>query len=313
MTSPKAIVFGPTGGVGSAAALSAQKHGAKVFLAMRNTEKPIPGVSSQQEQSLGFERVQADLTQPDTISAAVTKTGAKHAFIYLNFGTTDGMKPIIQALKASGIEFVVFLSSYSVQGDDISKIPPEEIIPFAHASVELNLEAIFGPKGYMAIRPAFFASNAHWWAKMVPTGEVKLLQPEAKFDWIVPSDIGTVAGAFLAEGLSYQGNQKNYQYLLGAEHLSLQDAVKIAAKAVGKEVKVTAVDEEGGVKMFSESGTPEPVSKYLVKVMIRESQESKTTKQQKEELGATGAIEKFGGIPSTSFSDWVNQNKEIFT
>lgn len=313
MASPKVIVFGPTGGVGSATALSAQKHGAKVVLAMRNTQKSIPGLSSQQEQSLGFERVQADLTQPETISAAVTKTGAKHAFIYLNFGANDGMEPTIKALKAAGIEFVVFLSSYSVQGDDISKIPPEEIIPAAHAQVELKLEAIFGPKGYFSVRPAYFASNAHWWAKEVPTGEVKLFQPQVKFDWIVPSDIGAVTGAFLAKGLSHQGNQKNFVYLLGAEELSQQDAVKIAAKVVGKEVKLTEVDEETAVKLFVENHTPEPVARYLVKILVRQSQLTKTLAEDKEELGAVGAIEKYGGIPSSRFSQYVEQNKELFT
>ena len=99
----KTIIFGPTGHVGSATARAAQQHGAKVFLAMRNPEKRIPHLSVEQEQAAGFERIQADLTKPDTIRAAVTKTGAKHAFIYTVFSTADNMRSSIEALKSAGI------------------------------------------------------------------------------------------------------------------------------------------------------------------------------------------------------------------
>ena len=38
------IIFGPTGAVGTAAAREAGKRGAKVWLAMRDTNKKIPGL-----------------------------------------------------------------------------------------------------------------------------------------------------------------------------------------------------------------------------------------------------------------------------
>lgn len=43
------IVFGPTGHVGSAAARTAQQGGAKVVLALRDTLRPIPGLTLEQE------------------------------------------------------------------------------------------------------------------------------------------------------------------------------------------------------------------------------------------------------------------------
>jgi NAD(P)-dependent dehydrogenase (short-subunit alcohol dehydrogenase family) len=117
MTTIKTIVFGPTGNVGFAAARGAQQHGAKVFLAMRDPRKPIPSLSAEQEAQGGFERVQADLTKPETIAMAVNQTGAKHAFIYVTFGTSDNMRSSIMALKSAGIKFVVFLSSDGIQSD----------------------------------------------------------------------------------------------------------------------------------------------------------------------------------------------------
>ena len=113
--SRKVIVFGPTGAVGSATARTAAELGSHVVLAMRNIEKSIPGLDAAAEKQGSFERVQADLTQPDTVRDAVTKTGAKYAFIYLAHGSPDHMKSTIVALKDAGVVEVMFLSSFTIQ------------------------------------------------------------------------------------------------------------------------------------------------------------------------------------------------------
>jgi len=114
MPSTKTLIFGATGAVGSAAARTAHGHGAEVILASRGISKPIPRLTSTQEQAGGFKRVQADLLNPDSVRAAVTKSGAKHAFIYAALQSTDYMRATVEALKSAGIEFVVFLSSSSI-------------------------------------------------------------------------------------------------------------------------------------------------------------------------------------------------------
>lgn len=106
MACTTAIIFGPTGHVGSAAARTAQQLGAEVVLALRDTRKPVPGLTLEQEKAGGFKRVQADLTKPETVNAAVQMTGAKRAFIYLAYDTTDHMTHTIEALKISGIELL---------------------------------------------------------------------------------------------------------------------------------------------------------------------------------------------------------------
>jgi hypothetical protein len=69
------IVFGPTGSVASVVTRTAQENGAKVVLAMRDTQKPIPGLSIEQERKGGFERIQADLNNADSVAAAVKLFG----------------------------------------------------------------------------------------------------------------------------------------------------------------------------------------------------------------------------------------------
>jgi uncharacterized protein YbjT (DUF2867 family) len=307
MTTSNTIIFGPTGKVGSVAARSAHQHGAKVFLAMRDPQKSIPGLSPEQEQAGGFERVQADLTKPETIHAAVTKTGAKRAFIYIVFGSPDNLRSSLEALKSAGIEFVVFLSSATVQGDARS-MPPTNFVAWAHAQVEVGLEETFGADGFVAVRPAYFATNALWWKGMVREGEVKVPFPEAKLDWITPGDIGRVCGALLAAGGGTDG--QNAVPLVGPELVSQRDAVGIIGRAVGRDIKVTELDEEEGLDMYVNGyGLPEPVGKQLID-MLRKREESVEFYKGLEE--AAGNVRKHTGGPPTKLQEWVDEHKQEF-
>jgi uncharacterized protein YbjT (DUF2867 family) len=310
------IIFGPTGHVGSAAARAAQQHGAKVYLAMRNPEKRIPRLSIEQEQVAGFERIQADLTKPDTIRAAVTKTGAKHAFIYVAFSTANSMRSSIEALKSAGIEFVVLLSSSAVQSesiDDLKRIPQSNFVAYVHAQVEINLTEIFGHRGFVAVRPGYFASNSMQWKTMIGAGEVKILYPDVKFDWISPEDIGRVCGALAAGGLQ-AAREQNAISLYGPELISLRNAVAIMGRVFGKNIKVTELDEQGGLEAMKASGIPEPVAKHLVKVLRRkmglEESDELSFDQVYEE--ARDNVFQYSGNMPMRFEQWTAENKHEF-
>lgn len=233
MSTKQVIIFGPTGNVGSVVALDAHEQGAKVFLAMRDPKKPIPCLSLDEEQKGGFERVQADLTKPETITAAVKKTGATRAFIYRVSGN---MKSSIVALKSAGIEYVVFLSSDAISGD-IRKVPSSNPIPWSHAQVEVQLDDIFGRDGYAAVRPGMFATNCLWWKSMVRQGEVKIAYPSAAFHYITPEDMGRVSGTLLVRGLqAVHEPEKNVVRICGPELLSFRDAIEMIGKVIGKSI-----------------------------------------------------------------------------
>lgn len=291
------IVFGPTGKVGSVAALTAKGCGSKVFLAMRDTKKPTPSLD-------GFEKVEADLSKPETVAAAVKKTGAKRAFIYMVMGGSDNMKSTIEALKSGGIEYVVFLSSGSVKGD-IRKIPKTPVIPWLHAQVEVNLEEIYG-NNFVAVRPLYFATNSFWWKKMIQAGEVKMAYPEAKLDWISNGDIGRTCGMFLAGKL---GGHRDV-FLVGPELVSMEDAVGIIAESLGKKVKVVKVDEkEDTEQLMANSGMPEPMARNVVVDVWKAAAEGKLYDESYHE--AVKNFAKFVGSP-TSFPAWVAENKSEF-
>ena len=309
MASRKVIVFGPTGAIGSAAARTAEELGAKVVLAMRDTEKPIPGLDAGKEKQGSFERVYADLTKPDTVRDAVNTTGAKYAFIYCAHGTPDHMKSTIEALKSAGIDLVVFLSSFMIQGDP-KAIQPSDVIPYVHAQVEINLEEIFGADGFVAVRPGYFASNTRQYKAELEKGEVKIYVPDAKVDCIVPEDIARVCGTILAKGPQ---DEQRAIYLYGAELLSQAESVRILAKALGKNPKIGIADEQEAYKIFvEERGMPGPLAKYMI------SQAGKTDTGHSEVFGSPVSeeqlfnVQKYSGRKATTFEEWVEQNKQMF-
>jgi len=305
----KVIVFGPTGQVGGSTAVSAQQRGAKVYLALRDTNKTIPDLSPEQEKAGGFERVQADLNKPDTISSAVAKTGAKRAFLYLVHGSSDHMKAAITALKSAGIEFVVFLSSYGIRGD-ARDVQPVDYISWAHAQVEINIEASFGPSGYVAVRPGFFDSNILR-TKGFKDGDVRIGYPEAVFDWIATVDIGRVCGGLLLKGPL---PQNHIVELCGPRAMSQADAIGIIGKVLGKDIKITSLNEEETFKDFHEgNGLPEGISRYLASMYKKRVENDDGSFGGPSFKEAQENVAKYGGQPATSFHDWVEANKKKFT
>ncbi|RDW76723.1 NmrA-like family protein [Aspergillus mulundensis] len=312
MSPRKVIVFGATGAVGSAAARTAHSHGAKVFLALRNISKPVPGLSATEEQNAGYERVQADLTQPDTVHDAVSKTGATHAFIYAAMGaSSDHLFSTAEALKTAGIESIVMLSSIGVQGD-LRAIQPDNFSGYAHAQVELSLESVFGSQGYVAVRPAFFANNSLWWQRqIVEDGEVKWAFPDSKFDYISPEDIGAVCGTILAG--AYEGGHESPVCLFGPEiGLSVVDAIEVIGRVINKPVKFTKVSPDEQIQVLVErSGMPEFIARIVTGQFARDS-ENKGEGVGEITPEIRGNVERYLKRPAMRFSEWVELNKDKF-
>lgn len=311
MANNTVIVFGPTGNVASTAAITAHKHGSKVFLAMRDPSKSIPGLSAEEEKQGGYERVQADLSKPDTVSAAVKKSGATRAFFYLAHGMPDHMKSTIEALKQSGINFVVFLSSYTIKERELSDVPASDIIPYIHAQVEINLESIYGKENFVAIRPGYFVTNtAAYWGKGIAQGEVDLVSPDSKQDFITPGDMGRVSGTILANGPK---DGQRHVYLFGPELLQSDKVLAmIQERAVKKPIKVNPVTDEEEIKdVFRKSRFPEHFIKFFAAKM-KEFQGNTGLEERPKYSEGVANVEKYTGVPSQKFEDWLEANKSMF-
>jgi nucleoside-diphosphate-sugar epimerase len=304
------IVFGPTGQVGSLAALTAAEKGAKVWLAMRDTSKDIPGLTKDLENSGHFVRVQADLSQPETVEEAVKTSGAKRAFLYLVHGSPDLLKGTITAMKNGGIEIVVFLSSFTIPTNiGLREVPPAELIPFHHAQVEANLEDTFGADNYVALRPGCFVTNLLAEKDGIVEGEVKLYGGGFEVDNIVPSDIGRVAGNLLVSG---PRNGQKKVYLYGPEITSMHDSIKRIGKALGKDLKITPIAPEERHDKYLAQGMPEVFAKYMVKIFGTKGTDKGNGERFPNYAEGVENVELYTGKQATSLEDWVSTNKSIF-
>ncbi len=312
MAGPITLIFGATGGVGSFVVPVVHEKGAKVVLAVRDLQKPIPGLSADEEKAAGFERVQADLEKPDSVATAVHQTGAKRAFIYALLRSPGLMRASLEALKGAGVEFVVLLSSAGIRGD-ARDVQPDQILPYAHAQAELALEDVFGPQGYVAVRPGFFASNLFWWRDTVKQGHVEVVYPEVRMDYIAPRDIGRVCGSILVEGLKATGGS-NVVPLLGLEAIAGGDAIKMIAAAIGKTVEITPLHDQAAMEwMVQERGLPEPAARYLIDSFKTRAAQAAGGGPDEFTVGlGADTVFKYTGRPAIDLKTWIEENKHQF-
>ncbi|RSL78147.1 hypothetical protein CEP51_008460 [Fusarium floridanum] len=300
--SPRVIIFGASGAVARAAAFEAQKRGAAVFLAMRDTNKAIPGLTPEIEQELGFKRVKADLSDPTSVQDAISQSGATAAFTYIVHAVKDGLRGTLDAMKKSGISHVVLLSSYTLyrHPDAKAAMNSSDFIPAAHAKVEVSL--VEGGLGHTIIRPMYFNSNLKGEAEGFKKGEVKLLNLEAVSDYIAPEDIGSVCGVKLVE---HEAGSEIVP-LCGPDLLTQKQAWEIVAEALGRELTITEISEEEFIAK-KEEVLPSFVAHALAEYFLGDDKARYPEERYKE---ASANIKKYTGRDPIKLSAWIKTHKE---
>nr|POF13550.1 nitrogen metabolite regulation-like protein bik4 [Quercus suber] len=304
------IIFGPTGQIGSVVARTAAELGASVWLAMRDTTKAIPGLTKDLKAAGDFHRIQADLQKPDSVSEAVKTSQAKRAFIYIVHGSPNHMRPTLEALKSAGIEFVVFLSSFTILTDRaLREIPPADMISYVHAQVEANLDDVFGSDQYIAIRPGAFATNLLQQRKQIAAGRVSFHGGKFEQDNITPGDIGRVSGNVLVSG---PRNGQKKVYLYGPEILSRHDSIVRIGKILGKNVEVTVQDPDEARAEYISTGMPEQIANYIIQVHSDAGPDKGAGERFPEYDEGVNNVELYTGRKSASLQDWVEESKAQF-
>jgi uncharacterized protein YbjT (DUF2867 family) len=294
------IIFGPTGATGSAAAAEAAKRGAKVWLAMRDVNKPIKSLD---ESSGHFERIQADLSDSASVKTAIETSKAKAAYLY-QVHAKDAMRATVAALKEGGVEYVVLLSSFTIFPEEKARdVPPEKIIPYFHASVEATIEDA-GLAGTF-LRPGAFAYNTFNQNVNRQVTPWKALIPKALplSDGIVPRDIGRVGGAVLVDRPSTE--KTHIIYLYGPKLLTREQHLQIATQVTGIEIDIEKVVGETYIQSMVKNGIPEFVARYLVKADDGHLNE-KYYGDGKHEEGVAN-VEKYSGTRATTFEEFVKE------
>ncbi|RGP77160.1 hypothetical protein FLONG3_4675 [Fusarium longipes] len=310
MSTTKAIIFGPTGTVGRAAAFEAQSRGANVTLAMRNTQKSIPGLTAQAEKDLGFTRVQADLSDPKSVERAVSESGATVAFSYILFDAEDGLLETYRAMKRAGIKHVVLLSSFCVTENGGAKrsSEAEEILAVVHGKAELALAK--SGIAHTVIRPAYFSSNIQLledWEE-VNSGRLEIAHPEAPFDYLAPEDVGILAGARIVEPPPSPEALVITQ--CGPELLSQREAWRIISEGLGKEIAIREISSEQQEKKLKARGFPDAMVKSSVERLADLARDPTKLYNPEEYKKASGNFKKYTGREPTTLAEWVKKHRE---
>jgi uncharacterized protein YbjT (DUF2867 family) len=299
------LVFGPTGAVGCATAIEAHRRGAHVWLAMRDTKKPIKGLSDSHLKSERYQRVQADLSKTETVKQAVQQSGATSAFVYTIFDSADNMRSTFDALRDAGIKYVVLLSSYSVKGPAEDERNMQNFIEGIHAKIEVALKDSGIP--CTAVRPGYFTSNIFWHLNEIRQGKVQLLYPDLKFDYISPTDIGTVCGSLLSEP-RFRTKDNQTVPLCGPELLTQREAMGIIGHTLGRKIEVQEIDEDAWYEKQLKL-MPRPVIDSITKNM-KASNNGHNPYQNYAEASAN--ISKYAEREPIKLADWVQANKVDF-
>nr|GAT56830.1 predicted protein [Mycena chlorophos] len=304
------LVFGASGAVGGLVALEAHNRGAKVWLAMRDTSKPIPAIPSEVEKAGNFVRVQADLSDPASVAKAVAKSGAQAAYFYVINGGPDFGRAALQAMRDNGVEYVVFLSSYSVKGEgaQLRAIPPTDWIPYEHARVEINVEDLGFPY-FTTLRPARFASNYFRLSLdrsvKPPKANIVAGCETARFDDITPEDIGAVGGAVLVERPS---DTKETIWLCGPETRTAKEGWELIKKVTGRnDIDTTPITAEHFLEKNLAKGLPRPLVESLLSSYVH-WQLKMGFEEPEYEVGVAN-ITKYTGRAPTTFVEYLEAHK----
>jgi uncharacterized protein YbjT (DUF2867 family) len=234
----------------------------------------------------GVPVVEADLTRPDTVTAALE--GARKVFAY---SSPDGIANLVDAARAAGIEHVVLLSSGSVLLPDAQGN--------AIAEEHRDVERVLAESGlrWTPVRPLVLANNALGWADSIRAeGVARVFLPDARTAPVHEQDIAAVAVAALCGRSGADG------LLTGGELLSQRRQVELIGAAVGRTVRVEELSEAQARQHFGRFGQPHVVDAVLGFIAAAADGGSP----------ATGTARQVLGREPAPFAQWARDHVEDF-
>jgi uncharacterized protein YbjT (DUF2867 family) len=227
------LVTGATGNVGN-----------ELVHALVARDQPVRAVARKLDRAAFPARVdvvEADLTAPDTIAAALA--GIRRVFLLGGFATTE----LLGHIRHAGVEHVVLLTSRCVVGGN-----PDNAITRMWLDAETALQDSGVP--WTILRPSGFHSNALRWLSQLQEGDVvRAPWPDLAIASIDPADIAAVAAAALTE----PGHEHTAPALSGPQPLTPGEQVATLARVLQRALRYEPLsDREARARM--EADTPAP-------------------------------------------------------
>ncbi|MEV4311060.1 NAD(P)H-binding protein [Actinocrispum sp. NPDC049592] len=267
----RTLVIGARGGIG--------RHVVEQLLAAGQPVRASVRDRAKADFPAAVEVVEADLTKPETLWAALT--GVRRVFLY-----ASPAQDFVDVARDADLEHVVMLSSGSV------------LLPSARgnaiAEEHRAVERVLADSGlsWTPIRPLVLANNALNWADSIRAeGVVRLFRPEAMTAPVHERDVAAVAVAALL-GRPEDG------MLTGPELITQRRQVELIAAATGRDIEVVEMTESQARQRFGDSPTVDAVLRFIAEAANGGSP-------------ATDTIQRALGF-ATPFEQWAREHAVDF-
>jgi len=245
-SSPKILVFGSTGNIGSCVSASLAKKGVPFRAAVHKVEK------AEKIKKLGsnIDIVEVDIYNPASLAKALE--GIEKVFLLSPPGHTHALYGVLDAIKKSGtVKHIVKLSALGSEETGGKFIWAEE-----HTAVEaeINKSGI----ALTSLRPSSFFTN------ILNEGSVKKADilvklPGVIMNWISNEDVGDIAAIALSE----PGHEGKTYCITGPDTFDCAQTAQLLSDVLGRTIKYvpdTVEDLTARAKTFM---PPQGVNGYV--------------------------------------------------
>ncbi|MGG4147678.1 NmrA family NAD(P)-binding protein [Paenibacillus algorifonticola] len=224
MTTPRVLIIGASGTVGSKVVKEFDKNGEGIVLRLATSRREI----AEKWQTEGREAVVLDLNEPTTFASALA--GVDRVFLLTGY-TADMLiqsKQLVDAAVDAGISHIVHLGVFTSRRD---------IIPHFiwHDLIETYIEA--SKIAWTHLHPNVITDTV--FANITETGSFTVNWRDMPQGWVFAADIAAVAATVLREGPEKHGGAN---YWLSTEVLTGPEVANILTEASGKEIKCITLD-----------------------------------------------------------------------
>ncbi len=237
----------------------------------------------------GVEVVAGDLTEPDTLPAALS--GVKAAFLF----PVPGSGPAFAAAaRAAGVARIAVLSSAEIV--DGAAHQANRVAEF-HAEIERAVEGSGVP--WTFLRCAAFATNTLQWAGMIRAGDtVSAPYPQASFAPVHEADVAAV----VARVLTADGHAGARYRVTGPAALTQAEQVAVIGAALGRRLRFVEVPPELARERMLRR-LPAPIVDGLLDIFA-----AATTRPAE----VLPTVEEVTGRPARTYAEWAADHRKDF-
>ncbi|NUT92827.1 MAG: NAD(P)H-binding protein [Saccharothrix sp.] len=269
------LVTGATGNVGREVVRALTGAGAPVRALVR-----APG-------DLPVEQVVGDLDEPGSLDTALD--GVRAVFLLPGYRDMPG---VVDRFVRAGVERVVLLSSQAAVATDTDNVVSGYMTASETAVRESTVD-------WTVLRPAAFMSNALRWLPQLRVGDVVAdAFGDVPIATVDPADIAAVAAKALLE----DGHAGKAYSLTGPEALLPEDRLRILGRALGRDLRFEALDDDRAREQMNATTPPEYVKAFFS--FYRDKTIDETT--------VHPTVEQVTGRPPRTFEQWATAHAADF-